>query len=78
MMHNHGELSGYIEEALTTADLGVVELLSGKSGRGRSITAIISHSANNRLRYTAKQRGCTATALANSALKEWLGGKHAA
>ena len=78
MMQYHGELSRYIDEALTTADLDAVELLSGDSGRSRGITAVISHSANDRLRCAAKQRGCTVTALANSALREWLGGKHAA
>jgi hypothetical protein len=78
IMRYHGELSRYIDEALTGADLETVELLAGDSGRGRGITAVISHSANDRLRCAAKQRGCTATALANSALKEWLGGKHAA
>ena len=77
-MRYHGELSRYIDEALTAADLETVELLSAESGRGRWVTAVISHSANDRLRSTAKQRGCTVTALANSAIKEWLGGKHAA
>ena len=78
MMRYHGELSRYLDEALTAADLDAVQLLSGDSGRGRGITAVISHSANDRLRSAAKQRGCTVTVLANSALKEWLGGKHAA
>jgi hypothetical protein len=77
MMRYHSELSRYIDEALTSADLEAVELLSCDSGRGRGITAVISHSANDRLRSTAKQRGCTVTALANSALKEWLGSKYA-
>jgi hypothetical protein len=78
MMRYRGELSRYIDEALSAADLDAIELLSGDSGRSRGITAVISHSANDRLRYAAKQRGCTVTALANSVLKEWLGGKHAA
>jgi hypothetical protein len=78
MMRYHGELSRYFDEALTAADLDAVQLLSGDSGRGRGIAAVISHSANDRLRSAAKQRGCTVTVLANSALKEWLGGKHAA
>src|SRR5215471_8097997 len=77
MMRYRGEFSRYIDEALSAADLDAIELLSGDSGRSRGITAVISHSANDRLRY-AKQRGCTVTALANSALREWLGGKHAA
>ena len=78
MMRYHGELSRYIDEALSAADLDGIELVAGGSGRGRGITAVISHSANDRLRCAAKQRGCTVTALANSALREWLGGKHAA
>ena len=78
MMRYHGELSRYIDEALSVADLDAINLLSGDSGRTRGITAVISHSANDRLRCAAKQRGCTVTALANSALREWLGGKHAA
>jgi hypothetical protein len=61
MMRYHGELSCYIDEALTAADLEAVELLSAESGRGRGVTAVISHSANDRLRSTAKQRGCTVT-----------------
>ena len=78
MMRYRGEFSRYIDEALSVADLDAIELLSGDSGRSRGITAVISHSANDRLRCAAKQRGCTVTALANSALREWLGGKHAA
>jgi len=78
MMRYHGELSRYIDEALSVADLDAIELLSGDSGRSRGIIAVISHSANDRLRRAAKQRGCTVMALANSALREWLGGKHAA
>ena len=78
MMRNHSEFSRYIDEALSAADLDGIELLSGDSGRSRGIAAVISHSANDRLRCAAKQRGCTVTALANSALKKWLGGKHAA
>jgi hypothetical protein len=78
MMRYRGEFSRYIDEALSAADLDAIELLSGDSGRGRGITAVISHSAHDRLRYAAKHRGCTVTALANSVLKELLGGKHAA
>jgi hypothetical protein len=77
-MRHHGEISRYIDEALGAADLEAVELLSDAAGRGRRITASISHSANDRLRSAAKQRGCTVASLANSVLKEWLGGKRAA
>ena len=77
MMRHHGEISRYINEALSAADLEAVELRSDAAGRGRRITAAISHSANDRLRSAAKQRGCTVASLANSVLKEWLGGKRA-
>jgi len=36
-----------------------------------------ARSANTRVRAAAKQRGCTVTALANSALDKWLGGRRA-
>ena len=79
MTRQHGELSRYIDEALSAADLDAIELLSGDSGRGRGIIkAVISHAANDRLRSAARQRGCTVTVIANSALMEWLGGKNAA
>jgi hypothetical protein len=77
IMRYHGELSRYIEEALTSSDLGSIELVPDGDGRSRGITAVISHSANARLRSVARQRGCTVRALANSALKEWLGGHNA-
>lgn len=77
IMRYHGELSRCIDEALTSSDFGNIELLPDGGGKGRGITAVISHSANARLRSAAKQRGCTVTVLANSALKQWLGGKNA-
>ena len=42
MMRYHGELSRYIDKALTAADLEVVDLLSGDSDRGRDITVSFS------------------------------------
>ena len=75
MMRYHGELSRYIDDALTSLDLASIELLPATVGRrARGITAIVSGSANSRVRAAAKQRGCTVTALANSALDKWLGG----
>jgi hypothetical protein len=76
-MRYHGELSRYVEEALTLSDFWSIELLPDGGVKGRGRTAVISHSANARLRSVAKQRGCTVTALANSALKGWLGGHNA-
>jgi hypothetical protein len=73
----HGELSLCIDEALTSSDLGSMELLPDGGAKARGVTVAISHSANARLRSAVKQRGCTVTALANSALKQWLGGNNA-
>ena len=72
-MRYHGELSRYIDDALTSRDLTSIELMPVTLGRNaRGITAIVSGSANSRVRVAAKRRGCTVTALANSALDKWL------
>jgi len=76
LMRYHGELSRYIDDALTSLDLASIELMPLTVGRrARGITAIVSGSANTRVRLAAKRRGCTVTALANSALVKWLGGR---
>ena len=76
LMRYHGELSRYIDDALTSLDLASIELMPVTIGRrARGITAIVSGSANTRVRAAAKRRGCTVTALANSALDKWLGGR---
>jgi hypothetical protein len=72
LMRYHGELSRYIDDALTSMDLASIELMPVTVGRrARGITAIVSGSGNNRVRVAAKRRGCTVTALANSALDKW-------
>ena len=76
LMRYHGELSRYIDDALTSLDLAAIELMPVTVTRSaRGITAIVSASANTRVRAAAKQRGCTVTVLANSALDKWLGGR---
>ena len=78
LMRYHGELSRYIDDALISMDLASIELMQVTVGRrARGITAIVSRSANTRVRVAAKRRGCTVTALANSALDKWLGGRRA-
>src|SRR5258708_772787 len=78
LMRYHGELSRHIDDALTSLDLASIELMPVTLGRRtRGITAIVSGSANTRVRAAAKQRGCTVTALANSALDKWLRGRRA-
>src|SRR6266699_295066 len=78
LMRYHGELSRYIDDALTSLDLATIELMPVTLGRSaRGITAIVTGAATTRVRATAKRRGCTMTALANSALDRWLGGRRA-
>jgi hypothetical protein len=78
MMRYHGELSRFIEQALTSLDLLSIELTRGGLCKGsRAITVIVSRSADSRIRAAAQRRHCTVTALANSALDKWLGERHA-
>jgi hypothetical protein len=68
-----GDLSRSIDEALTRADLNQIELVRAKAGKtAPGLTAVISTRANALLRSAAKQRGCSITVLANSALRSWL------
>ena len=77
-MRYRGDLSRQIDEALTSTDLETVELTAVPLGRrAHALTAMVSLRANGRLRAAAKQRGCTVTMLANSALNRWLEGKNA-
>jgi hypothetical protein len=76
LMRYHGDLSEYIDEALISLDLRNIELIPVAMGRNsRGMTAVISVTANGRLRSAVKRRGCTVTELANSALHKWLGDK---
>ena len=72
-MRYHGELSEYIDQALTSSDLRTVELIPVTLGRtAQGLTTVISAVANSRLRIAAKHRRCSKTVLANSALYKWL------
>lgn len=74
LMRYHGELSEYIDQALMSFDLRSIELIPVAVGRRTGgITAVISGTANTRLRSAARRRRCTVTELANSALHKWLG-----
>jgi hypothetical protein len=69
----HGDLSQYIDEALTSTDLRTLVVSSAKATKDSpGITAVISGDANMNLRAAARERGCSITALANSALHKWL------
>ena len=66
------------DEALAGADLSRIELIPSRPGkRTPGLTAVDSVHADSRLRLVAKGRGCSITALANSALENWLKGKNA-
>jgi predicted transcriptional regulator len=68
-----GDLSAHVEEALSQIDLKEVEFLSRTQSHGcRGVTVMVSPSTNSRLRAIAEQRECSITALANSAINEWL------
>jgi hypothetical protein len=77
LMRYQGELSRFIDEALTRTDLSSIELIPARPGKSTpGLTAVISARANTSLRATAQQRGCSITALANSALCAWLAEKN--
>lgn len=78
MMRHRGDLSRYIDAALTSIDLSKVGVEAVMPGRtAPALTAVISGKADARVRLAAKQRGCTVTTLANSALRKWLEGRDA-
>ena len=68
-----GDLSEYIDEALTSADLKTLAVAPIKTARDvPGLTAVISARANTALRSAAHERRCSITALANSAVQSWL------
>ena len=78
MLRYQGELSRYIDDALTAGDLHNIQLISARPGKGTpGLTAVVSARANSRLRAIAEQRGCSLTVLANSGLESWLNEKSA-
>ena len=73
MQRYHGELSYYVNEALTKTNLATVEVHPIEASRQvPGMTAIISTRADASLRSFAKLRKCSITALANSAIYDWL------
>ena len=73
LLRYQGELSRYIDEALTETDLDSVGLVPSRPGKSTpGLTAVVSPRANSALRSVAQQRGCSITVLANSALHDWL------
>lgn len=73
LLRYQGDLSQYIDQALTETDLDSVGLVPARPGkRTPGLTAVVSPRANSALRSKARDRGCSITVLANSALRAWL------
>jgi hypothetical protein len=73
LLRYRGDLSRFIEEALTTTDLYRVALLSPcASFEAKGTTASTYKRVGARLKAAANYRGCSANSLANSAIAAWL------
>jgi hypothetical protein len=73
LMRYQGELSRAVDQALTLTDLRCLELIRARPGKGTpGLTAVISAGANSALRSVARERGCSITVLANSAINHGL------
>ena len=68
-----GDLSRFIEEALTTIDLYKVNLLSPDHAcAAKGTTASTGKRVGARLKAAATHRRCSVNSLANSAIAAWL------
>jgi hypothetical protein len=73
LLRHRGDLSRLIEEALTTTDLHRVALLApGGTCESKGTTASTGKRVAARLKAAARNRGCSANSLANSAIAAWL------
>jgi hypothetical protein len=72
LLRYRGDLSRYVEEALTALDLASVDLLPAPARSTRGTTAIIRKQTAAHLGTVAQVRGCSTNRLANSALYAWL------
>jgi hypothetical protein len=73
LLRYRGDLSRFIEEALTTTDLYAVALLSTSSLRAaQGTTASTNKLIGARLKAAATCRRCSINSLANGAIAAWL------
>lgn len=72
LLRYRGDLSRFVEEALTALDLTSVDLLPAPARHTRGTTAVIRQQTSARLGTVAQVRGCSTNRLANSALHAWL------
>jgi hypothetical protein len=76
LLRYRGDLSRFIEEALTTTDLYEVALLSpGRACAAKGTTASTAKRVGARLKAAANHRRCSVNSLANSAIAAWLTSK---
>jgi hypothetical protein len=69
----HGDLSQYVDEALRSADLNTLAVEEIRAARNvPGLTAVISRESDAALRAAVRERGCSITGLANSAVESWL------
>lgn len=72
LLRYRGDLSRYVEEALSSPDLMCVALVSPPARGTRATTAVVRTDVVARLIAVARSRGCSTTVLANSILHRWL------
>jgi hypothetical protein len=73
LLRYRGDLSRFIEEALTTTDLYRVALLSpGSLCDAKGTTASTGKQIGAHLKAAATHRRCSVNSLANSAIAAWL------
>jgi hypothetical protein len=68
----NGDLSRFVDAALTEVDLDTVDLIEEVAERDTQIILTIRPTSDKKLRTVAKRRGCTLVRLANSAIVRWL------
>ena len=75
LLRYRGDLSRFVEEALSSPDLMCVALVSPPARGTRATTAVVHKDVVARLIAVARSRGCSITVLANSILHRWLASK---
>ena len=75
LLRYRGDLSGFVEEALSSPDLMCVALVSPPAPGTRATTAVVHKDVVARLISVARSRSCSTTVLANSVLHRWLASK---
>jgi len=67
-----GDVSRLINTALMETNLKTVVLTDCRPDRSAQFVARVDPKTDKSVRETAEKRGCTVSALANSALEKWL------